>query len=61
MSIISLGTTLYHTAMEIYLTPVFHRYLTPHWPVSVALKDRLLSKHWCPRVMRIGDGLDELE
>jgi hypothetical protein len=49
MSIIALGTTLYHTATEIYRTPVFRRYLTPHWPRSVALKERLERAHWCPR------------
>ena len=49
MSIIALGTTLYHTATEIYQAPLFRRYLEPHWPPSAALKERLLRAHWCPR------------
>lgn len=52
MSIIALGSTLSNAATEIYvnLNPmVFRRYLTPHWPSSLLLKERLQRNGWCPR------------
>jgi hypothetical protein len=49
LSIIALGSTLSHAATKIYGPPVFLLYLTPHWPSSVLLKERLLDNGWCPR------------
>lgn len=50
MSIIALGSTLSSAATEIYSEHgVFRRYLTPHWPKSVFLKERMQRSEWCPR------------
>lgn len=51
MSIIALGSTLSSAATEIYHEhgAFFRRYLEPHWPKSVFLKERMQRSEWCPR------------